>query len=29
MPPVLIANPLQLDLPIVGPVASPIGQPVV
>ena len=29
MPPVLIANPLQLDLPVVGPVASSIGQPVV
>lgn len=29
MPPILIANPLQLDLPAVGPVDSPIGQPVV
>jgi uncharacterized cupin superfamily protein len=29
MPPILITNPLQLDLPDVGPVAAPIGQPVV
>jgi uncharacterized protein len=29
MAPILIANALQLDLPSVGPVASPIGHPVV
>jgi len=29
MAPILIANPLQLELPAVGPVASPIGHPVV
>jgi hypothetical protein len=29
MHPVLIANPLELDLPDAGPVTSPIGEPVV
>ena len=29
MPPILIANPLRMNLPDVGPVGSPIGQPVV
>jgi uncharacterized protein len=29
MPPVLIANPLQLDLSDIGPVAEPVGEPLV
>jgi uncharacterized protein len=29
MSPILIADPLHMDLPAAGPVASPIGEPIV